>query len=336
MEILELDEFIELGLPIVDVRAPKEYLAGHIPRAVNIPIFDDEERAKVGTIYKQKGKEEAIKLGEELAEAKKSDFLKRYEELASNKTVAIHCWRGGLRSAKTAEFLESKGFTTFLLKGGYKRFRQRNLNLFKQDFKLRVLGGYTGSGKTEVLRELKKLGTQVIDLEGLAHHRGSAFGHIGLAPQPTTETFENQLAEELLALDHQQEIWVEDESRNIGAVYIPEDFWNQIRIKPLLVIEIDQERRLDHLCEVYGNQDIEQLKLAFERIKRRLGGQNLQVALENLENGDIRGAARISLNYYDKAYRWQLENKTNASISTRMFDHIRFDEIAKSLLSIPA
>src|ERR1700759_4202769 len=163
-------------MPIADVRTPAEFAHGHIPGAFNLPLFSNEERVLVGTTYKQVGKEAAILLGFDLTGAKWSGFIREALEIAPKKKIALHCWRGGMRSGAMAWALDLYGFDVYLLTRGYKHYRRRGLDTFAEKLNIRILGGLTGSGKTKVLHQLKSLGEQVIDLEDLAQHQGSAFG----------------------------------------------------------------------------------------------------------------------------------------------------------------
>ena len=226
-KIIEAHQINELtdALKIIDVRSPKEFSQGHIPGAYNLPLFSNEERALVGTCYKQKGKEPAIKLGLEIVGPKMASFIEDARKISPNKQMLVHCWRGGMRSSSMAWLLELTGFDVSILKGGYKAYRNFALAIFNEDYKLKILGGKTGSGKTQLLHQMNKLGIQIIDLEAIAHHKGSAFGKIGHDAQPTSEQFENNLAMALQTLNAKKEIWLEDESKGIGKCFIPMNFW---------------------------------------------------------------------------------------------------------------
>ncbi|MEY2794218.1 MAG: hypothetical protein RJA76_2210, partial [Bacteroidota bacterium] len=182
-----------MQVPILDVRSPGEFKRAHIPNALSLPLFTDEEREKVGICYKHQGKEKAVELGLEFVGPKLVNFVKYAKKVAFEGEILVHCWRGGMRSASMAWLLETAGLKVFLLEGGYKSYRNFVLKIQSEPLPLRVLGGKTGSGKTELLREMKNAGFQVIDLEDLAKHRGSAFGHFGLEEQPSSEHFENLL-----------------------------------------------------------------------------------------------------------------------------------------------
>lgn len=292
------------SLPIVDVRSPAEHEKGHIPNAVNIPIFSNEERAVVGTAYKQQSRERAIEIGMKYVQPKLQSFISDTLQVAPDKTVVVHCWRGGMRSQSFAQHLVDNGFDqVYLIEKGYKAFRNQVLNGFNKDARLVIIGGYTGSAKTEVLNQFKKTtDKQVIDLEGLANHRGSAFGGIDRGPQPTTEQFENNLFWEWKDLDLDQQILIEDESRAIGSVVIPQALFENMRRRRLYFLDISREERAKHLVKDYGEGNIEALKDSISRIASRLGGVSTRQALDHLDKGEMYDVAKIVLHYYDKYY----------------------------------
>ncbi|MBK6948510.1 MAG: tRNA 2-selenouridine(34) synthase MnmH [Haliscomenobacter sp.] len=288
---------------LLDVRTPAEFEGGHIPGAQNLPLFTNEERAIVGTMYKQQNPEIAFDKGLEFAGARMSWYVKEAKRLAPDRNVFIHCWRGGKRSGSLAWLLGFAGFEVGVLEGGYKAYRNYILNEFAvRPIRPVVLGGPTGSGKTEILRCLREAGEQVIDLEGLANHKGSSFGAIGESPQPTVEQFENNLYRELSLMDPTRRVWVENESRAIGRIFLPDGLWNQFQRSPLVKLDVPMEERVQFLVGVYGAFPKEALEDAFRRIERRLGGQHLKAALDALERNDFATAAEIALRYYDKSY----------------------------------
>ncbi len=317
---------------VLDVRSPAEYAHGYIPNALSFPLFSDEERAAVGTMYKQVGKDEAMELGLRFVGPKMEQFVKQAKLLAPHRRLAIHCWRGGQRSGSMAWLFRQAGFDVVTLEGGYKAYRHLVLQgLEKADLNLVVLGGRTGSGKTKILHALRDLGEQIIDLEGLAHHKGSAFGFIGEAPQPTVEQFENELFESTLALQTSRRVWVENESRSIGRIYIPQGFFSKMKDSPLVNVEITEEARITNLLADYVLSDRRELEQAFQKIATKLGGQHLKTALEALEQGDFAAAARIALVYYDKTYQHGLDTRPSTDIRQLEFEHGDAREIAQVL-----
>ncbi|MEZ4755288.1 MAG: tRNA 2-selenouridine(34) synthase MnmH [Flavobacteriales bacterium] len=302
---LPITEFLGPGRtsPILDVRSPGEFARGHIPGAVNMPLFSDAERAVVGTMYKQTGRDAAVLEGLRIVGPKLAALVEHANELAPDRTVRVHCWRGGERSGSVAWLLDKAGFTeVHTLRGGYKAFRAFVLGSFERPPGLHVLGGYTGTGKTELLRDLKGLGEPVIDLEALANHKGSSFGMLGEAPQPSQEHFENLLWAALRDVGSARRVWLEDESRKIGRVLLPASLYDALRASMLFFVDMPQEERVLRLVKDYGRYPREELAAAVQRIAKRIGPQHAKVALEALSAGDLASVARITLNYYDRTY----------------------------------
>lgn len=297
-------------VPLIDVRSPSEFSKGHIPGANNIPLFSDEERAHIGIVYLKQSQEEALKLGFDYANPKSKYYISTSRELAPDNVIALHCWRGGMRSYTFAEHLQSNGFkNVYIIKGGYKAFRNYVLNSFNEDYNLFILGGYTGSGKTEILKFLKIEGIQVIDLEEIAHHKGSAFGGIGNTAQPTYEQFENNLFWQMHQMDRSKPIWLEDESIKIGSVQIPNSLYKKMYEAPVFFLEIPREERAKFLTAEYANCDKTALAVAIQKISKRLGDLNTRKALEWLEKDNFYKVVVIALSYYDKSYKEVLSHR---------------------------
>lgn len=313
---LTLPEFLTAAKnrPVVDVRTPAEFEQGHIIGACNIPIFSNEERVKVGTTYTQVGKQAAILLGFELTGPKWADFIREAERIAPDKKILVHCWRGGMRSGAMAWALDLYGFTVATLRNGYKAYRRAGIEAFAREYPFVVLGGYTGTGKTGVLGELRRSGEQIIDLEELAQHRGSAFGSLGKTKQPSQEQFENLLAAELVKMDPGKRIWIEDESVTIGKRAIPKNIFRQILQAPLVRMDISLQERLWFLTGEYGSLDKDFLKGGVQKIVRRLGSQRANLAIQAIEEGRMADFIEHVLVYYDKAYRHCLNNRQPSSV----------------------
>jgi tRNA 2-selenouridine synthase len=309
-EPIAIHSFLKAAGPVVDVRAPAEFAQGHIPGARNLPLFSDEERAAVGTTYKQQGRQAAVQLGLSLVGPKLASLgarLSAWSAEAGGAPLRLHCWRGGMRSGSVAWLAGTLELPVLLLSGGYKAYRHWVLELLEQPWPIHLLGGRTGSGKTDLLLALQQRGVGVIDLEGLAHHRGSSFGNLGLPPQPSTEHYENRIAASLDGLRQAEQIWVEAESAQVGRCRIPAGIWRQMQAAPLLEVQRPLEERLRLLVEVYGVQDLAELAEATRRISRRLGPQRTEAALAAIEVGDWSGACRQMLDYYDRCYDHELE-----------------------------
>lgn len=334
MKAITVQEFLELSKqhPVIDVRTPAEFEHGHIPGAVNIPLFSNEERAIVGTIYKQEGKKPAMLKGMELVSPKFSEFIRNAETISNTGTLLVHCWRGGMRSGGMAWLFEWYGFKVFTLKDGYKAFRRIVLDTFKQQREFEIIGGRTGSGKTLVLKEIGKLGQTIIDLEEIAHHKGSAFGTLGEEPQPTQEMFENELAIELLNIPSDKRIWLEDESQNIGKRIIPNDLWVQMRAATVQYVDIPKEKRIEYLLEAYGKFSADELIASIEKIRKRVGFQNAKTAIEAINQGDLRKACELSLVYYDKSYDHGVAKRDTKTIMKKSFEELKPEEIARAII----
>ena len=319
---ISIDDFVGIVSKaiVIDVRSPGEFEHAHIVGAHSLPLFTNEERAIVGTTYKQKSREAAIKIalpffGEkmkpliETVEALVAAFEKKNSQEAP--TIIVHCWRGGMRSGAVAWLLDLYGFKVIQLIGGYKAYRNWALAQFEKPYPLKVLGGYTGSGKTEILLELKRRNQTVIDLEGLAHHKGSSFGALGQAQQPSQEMFENKLAHALSSIEYAEDgIWIEDESQRIGLVMIPTSFFTLLRNSICYFIEIPFNERLSFITTSYGKFDKDSLMSATLRIQKRLGGLETKTAINHIIEGNIIDAFSILLKYYDKWYEKNTQKTT--------------------------
>ncbi len=312
-----IEEFLSIDAPILDVRSPAEFQRGHIPGALPFPLFSDEERAQVGTLYKEEGRDAAVIAGLGMVGPRLAQMAKEARSIAANGTVRIHCWRGGERSASVAWLLHKAGIGSVItLRGGYKSFRNHVLRYFTGfNMDLRILGGHTGAGKTEIIASCAKEGIQAIDLEQLAQHRGSAFGSLGLSAQPTTEHFENLLWMRTQALDPRKPLWLEDESRMIGGVRIPDAVHARMRSAPLLFIERPLEERMRRLLHEYGRFPKHELADSLARIARRMGPQHHKEALDALEKGDLRKVVILTLGYYDKAYERGLAERDPKTVT---------------------
>ena len=308
---LQADAFLKQShvLPVFDVRSPSEFIQGHIPGALSLPLFTDEERARVGIRYKNSGRDFAVKLGLQIVGPKLSWYAEEAQRLAPERKVLLHCWRGGMRSESLAWLLHMSGFEVQLLEGGYKVYRSYIREQLTKPANLLVLGGLTGSGKSAVLRELLTREQQVIDLESLANHKGSVFGGLGQQAQPSTEQFENNIYPVWEAFDLNKTIWVEDESRAIGSVNIPEVLFHTMMKSPIAVMEVPLEIRVERLVSEYAGMPLEGLSDAIMRIRDSLGGPVTREAMEALDNGDFHAIARLALVHYDRLYSKSLSKR---------------------------
>jgi tRNA 2-selenouridine synthase len=308
---IDISEFLRQSQenPVVDVRSPSEFKKGHIPGAVNIPLFDDVEREAVGIKYKKEGRRKAILKGMELAGQSMHVKLREAIKIAKNGTLLLYCWRGGMRSEAMAWLFSLGDINVEVLCGGYKSYRQHIMKNLSEKRKMIVLGGMTGSSKTQILRYLKERNHQVIDLEGLANHKGSAFGALGQPPQPTSEHFTNLLFNEWRYLKKDLPIWLEDESMNIGTVFMPKIFYENLLDSPAIVLIMDINIRMPLLIEEYSAYPPELIKESIMRISKRLGGDNAREAISAVDEGNFARAIEIALRYYDKTYMFGISHR---------------------------
>jgi len=299
------------GAIFVDVRSEGEFNEATIPGAVNIPVFSDEERARVGTVYKQEGPEQARKLGLELVAPKLPQMVETFYRLGHQRPVIVLCWRGGMRSKSVATILHLMGFPVYRLIGGYKAYRRfvnEFLNRPELPQKVVVLHGLTGVGKTEVIEELQQMGVAAIDLEALANNRGSVFGDIGLGSQPSQKSFEGALVQNLMAFGDAGSIIVECESKRIGRIILPDILFKGMQKGYHLLLFAPMAKRVERLVKIYalsGPDGVEQCKRAISGLAKRLGRDRVNVLLNQLDQGKLAGVAEeLLVNYYDPLYNY--------------------------------
>jgi tRNA 2-selenouridine synthase len=330
---LNISDFLKLSasVPVIDVRSPAEFATGHIPGAYNIPLFNNIERAAVGTLYKKEGRTKAILRGLELIGPSINLKLEEALSQAKETRLLIHCWRGGMRSEAMAWLFSLGDIEALVLEGGYKSYRHHILEKLSEKRKYIVLGGLTGSGKTEILKHMKETGHQVIDLEGIACHKGSAFGSLGQNLQPTSEHFANQLYHELEKTDRSKIVWLEDESKNIGTVFMPDQFYHNLRDSSVIALLMDVKTRLPRLIEEYSAFPKGELISSITRITKRLGGDFTSEAINAVEESNFARAIEITLNYYDKTYMFGLKKRPEEMIQ---YIHTDTDNIERNISEI--
>lgn len=314
MVTIKAKDFIDgmRGNAVLDIRTPAEFSEGHLPGAISFPLFSDEERVVVGTLYKQQGRNQAVLKGLELVGPKLKKFVLKAAKFEG--PLYLYCWRGGMRSNSMAWLLSTAGREVYVLEGGYKAYRGYCRELISNGLKLIMISGPTGSGKTEILHQLSLLGHQILDLEGLANHRGSSFGGIGQLPQPGTEQFTNLIFEKISGFDLSRPIWVEGESVNIGKVFILEELFSQMNSCPTIRIDPPKSQRIERLVRDYAYFPVEQLQQSVEKISKRLGGKDTLETLEALHAGDYRKVVDITLDYYDKTYDFSMARRETQMI----------------------
>ncbi|NWN90126.1 tRNA 2-selenouridine(34) synthase MnmH [Marinobacter adhaerens] len=339
----DTDDYLSLFLndtPLIDVRAPVEFTKGSFPTAVSMPLMNDDERHQIGICYKEKGQDAAIRLGHQLVYGDlKARRINAWKQFAANHPEGyLFCFRGGLRSRLTQQWIRDAGADYPLVKGGYKalrRFLIDSLERLAGSCELRIISGRTGTGKTRVLKRLPN----PVDLEGLANHRGSSFGH-QITPQPSQIDFENRLAIAFLKAQHLKSgpVYLEDESRLVGRCALPDALKEKMASAPLLVLERSLEDRIriiredyvDDMTAAYLNRDgaetgwqnfNEYLLGALDRIKKRLGGARHsqlrrlmeQALAHQASSGDTDAHNEwirpLLQDYYDPMYDYQLSKK---------------------------
>jgi tRNA 2-selenouridine synthase len=303
---ISIDEFFAQAKEdsvIIDARSPKEFAQGHIPNAINVPLLNNEHRHLVGCCYKEQGQEAAIALGYELVTPLFPDIQQQALRNAPAKKVYLHCWRGGLRSKITAGLLAQVGIEVIILQGGYKAWRNALLQEFTTARKGCVVSGLTGTGKTDILQVLEAQERGVVNLEELAHHKGSAFGGLRMPDQPTQEQFENLLGLALKKIGPlHAPIIVESESRMIGKIRIPDPFFNLMWSWPRILIQRDLESRIQYIENLYSLCHNDELSEKTTQLSKRMGSEQVQEALIFLQSGNRKEWIRLLLRYYDKSY----------------------------------
>jgi len=319
----ELKKFRSFNGPLIDVRSPSEYYKGHMPNSINIPLFDNEERAIIGRIYKKNGKEVAVRQGLIFVERNIETILNSIFECIENhkynnrendkgdSLIRIYCARGGMRSLSIGWLLEKFKLNIILLRGGYKNYRRWIIESFSNNYNLVVIGGKTGTGKTKLLKLLEKNEYQTIDLEGFACHRGSTFGGLGNNEQPTNEHFENMIAEKLNSFKKYDHIFIEAESANIGKCKVPNELFNQMKIAQRIEIIRSESNRLDELIRTYSIFEQNELEESILRIKKRLGPQRTKIAIKSIKEKKWDIVCKTVLEYYDKCYEYEKIGKEN-------------------------
>ncbi len=296
--------------PIIDVRSPAEFLQGHIPGAHNIPLFTDDERARVGTCYKKQGHDPAVQLGLSIVGPKVHLLADELRALAGDaKSLRVLCFRGGMRSSSMIGLASLLGIRCMQLKGGYKAFRRYCAHLFTQQRNWKVIGGYTGSGKSELLRLLKMRKSHVLDLEMLANHRGSTFGAFQNSFCPTTEQFENMIAFELKDIPQDAPIFVEDESRMVGSCVIPHTLFQALIQSKLYFLTCSLDERIARILEEYGSITKDTFVQLLNNLYKRLGREKVSFITKCVDEGSLDIAVSTLLEYYDARYDHALQKQ---------------------------
>lgn len=312
---ISIDQCIKENAHVfIDVRSPGEFARGHISGAQNIPLFSDHVRAMVGCIYVQKGKQEAMRVAMQHVGPHLNELVEQARVVFDGRPLCVYCARGGMRSAAVCGLFQFFQLPAIQLSGGYKSFRNWVLAQFLIERDVHILAGFTGSGKTALLHAWATQDRQVIDLELCAGHKGSVLGG-DKRTQTTQQQFENDLARALSCLQDGP-VWLEDESRKIGGVIIPEGIWHQMQQAPIYCLDIPREQRLTRIMAEYGSLDDQFIRDALEQIKEQLGGARYHELMTLLETGDRLRGADMLLAYYDAKYAHGLDRKKGRLCTT--------------------
>ena len=325
IEWLTVRNNIEKGLTcLVDLRSEKEFSLGAVPGAVNLPLLNNQERHEIGCLYKQSGKQSAVHRGLELFAKRSEKFFDQISQLAENRSdIVVYCWRGGMRSRLVGQWLAASGFDVSVLSGGYKGFRKtvlREMSELSRHPKV-VLNGRTGSGKTLFLRDCMSRQLPGIDLEGLARHRGSAFGAMGWSePSPTQQNFENELVSEYQNVKHAPKILLEIEGV-IGPVSLSNEMRDSVRRSPMVYVEREMEDRIDLLCKIYSaswqEKEIQESLEALEMLRKFFSKEDIERMQSQLRTGELRSVIKTLLEQrYDKAYDKSLSRHQNQMLNS--------------------
>lgn len=311
---ITVEELENLQNPIlIDVRSEGEYLEATIPRALNLPLLNNEERAHVGTTYTQISPSLAREEGLEFISPKLPNLVKQAQDWSEAGPLVLFCWRGGMRSKSLATVLDLMGVPVYRLQGGYKAYRKNVVDFFQHlpSLKFVVLRGNTGVGKTEILEQLKNEGYPAINLEKLANNRGSVFGDVGLGAAPSQKKFEALLYEELkeIMAEGHTYIIVECESKRIGRVTLPVSFYNAMQTGTQILVYDSISNRVNRLVKEYTEipQSLTQIKEALMRLEKNLGHKKLELYNSLLAENRLEEFTENLLEYYDTLYGYPNE-----------------------------
>ena len=332
---------------IIDVRSPSEFVDDHVTGAINLPVLDDSQRSRVGTVYKQVNAFEARRIGAAMVSANIADHLAaHFMDKPQDYSPLIYCWRGGQRSRSLATILTAVGWKAHLIKGGYKEYRKfvsASLNsILEKSTDFRVIAGLTGTGKTRLLQRLEAMGCQVIDLEGLASHRGSVLGDDPERGQSTQKRFENLLLGKIKSLDPMKPIYLESESSRIGRLQVPEKIWIQMKAAPVIELSVPLKARANYLMQEYphftDNPDL--LLEKIDAIKKLQSRETVQQWEDSINEGNFMAFVESILSkHYDPAYlrsRKKTYSSPCAKLSMDKVSEEQLDQAAGEILDLEA
>ncbi|MGM5482145.1 MAG: tRNA 2-selenouridine(34) synthase MnmH [Nanobdellota archaeon] len=306
---IQIERTLNLNATIIDTRSPAEFKTDHIPGAINLPIFENKERHEIGKLYKA-NQEKAFDLGVKYYSKKLPELVSFIRGLSTNNTIVVYCWRGGMRSKAITQMIELMGYESYQLDGGYKAYRayvREQLYNYAPSFKFIVLWGHTGTAKTRIIKKL----VPAIDLEGLAQHRSSLFGAVGLDPR-TQKMFESLLFFELEKHKYKKYVFIEGESQKIGNALIPNKLYKAIKEGINVLVKASIESRIKVTVQEYFKPEWkEDIKEVIKKLRQKLGKDNTEKLLEQIDNNDVSSVAKILLrDYYDPLYEHTVNNIT--------------------------
>ena len=326
-----MDDFDE----IIDVRSPAEFALDHIPGAVSLPVLGDEERARVGTLYKQVSQFDARKLGAAMVARNVARHLEQhFADRDYHWKPLVYCWRGGKRSGSMAHILREVGWHAATLEGGYRSYRRdvlARLETLPQQFRFKVICGATGSAKSRILNALEKRGAQVLDLEGLANHRGSVLGSLPGTPQPSQKMFDSLLWNTLRGLDAARPVFVEAESRKIGNLQVPDVLLQCMRASSCIAVEAPVSERVQFLIREYQHflSDPAWLKAQLLRLTQLHSRETVERWIKAIDASQWESLVADLLElHYDPAYRKSTNNNYPALKDALQLNATRLDDAA--------
>ncbi len=345
-EFHSLAELLDHGFDtVIDVRSPAEYAEDHLPGAINLPVLDNEERARVGTIYTQESPFKARKIGAALVFRNAARHIETVlQDKPGGWRPLVYCWRGGQRSGSFAWMLGQIGWRAESIKGGYQTYRRliyQALYEGRVPHRLVLLDGYTGTAKTDLLHHLAGRGVQVLDLEGLAAHRGSLLGEMA-EPQPSQKAFESALAGALNHLDPARPVVVEAESSKIGERIVPPALWAAMKSAPRIEVEAPLEARTDYLVAAYDDilSDAERLRARLDALRTHRGHATVDGWFEMIDAGDKPGLTRaLMVEHYDPAYaksRKAIGAEVLARVTAERLDAAGLEAVAAEIEAVVA
>lgn len=328
---------------IIDVRSPAEFADDHLPGAISLPVLSNAERAQVGTIYKQESPFRANRIGGAIVARNIAHHLETaLVDKPKSWRPLVYCWRGGMRSNAMATILSSVGWPSGVVKGGYKTWRREvvaGLDHDEAPLPIRLIDGQTGSGKTALLQAIEAAGGQVIDLEGLANHRGSAFGDFGADEQPAQRLFESRIWDRLRRADMSRPVFVEAESALVGKRRVPRRLWHSMLAAPRIEVRVPAPVRADFLVSAYTDiiRDAARLRASLQKLKGLQSKETLEAWQALADAGDFKTLARdLMEQHYDPLYARSRKRREDAPVEVTELNGLEAEDLSEAAQRILA